>query len=237
MRPCLLIDFNRVRGLFRAPLGFPCACSPATPTVRLLRPSPSPRRQAVRDDLRPLPRRGGEGADPRGRARLRRLRGPAHHQQRLPHGAAGDRRCAAARQRHPHHRGGALLRLRPPGPQARGPRAHHRQAGGQPADHRRHQPPAHGRSPCPADPGLLRCPGRSPDGDGCPAELPQGPQARRPGGGQPGYRLDQDRRPHRAKLGAPRWRSSTSGAPATPRPRSPTSSARSARATWSSSTT
>ena len=45
--------------------------------------------------------------------------------------------CLAGRRRRADHGRDALLRLRPAGPQGRGPRAHHRQAGGQPASPRR----------------------------------------------------------------------------------------------------
>ena len=60
------------------------------------------------------------------------------------------------------HGGDSLLRLCPAGPQGRGPRADHGQAGGQPDHAGRGRPRADDGPARPADPGLLRRAGRSP---------------------------------------------------------------------------
>ena len=82
------------------------------------------------------------------------------------------------------HRGHPLFRLCPPGPQGGAPGAHHRQAGGRPAVHRRgpahsHHGPARG-----PDPGLFRYSG------GQPLRLPHH-DSLYPGkfSGRPGHRL------------------------------------------------
>ena len=146
---------------------------------------PVPGRPARQDHARQLPRRRNLGPHRRGRARPRRLRRPADLPagQREPDGAADHARQLQAGQRRPHHGRPALLRLRPPGPQGRGPRADHRQAGRRPAR------PSAGAdrvlAPRPArrpDPGLLRHPGRSP------ARRP-GHQRLRPQPGHPAARL------------------------------------------------
>ena len=103
---------------------------------------------------------------------------PSHH------GAADHDRRGPAGQRGPDHRGDALLRLRPSGPEGPAPRPHHRQAGGQPAGGRRNQPGADHGPPRPADPGLLRHPGRPPLRRAHPLSPPQVQEA-----GQPGRRL------------------------------------------------
>ena len=107
-----------------------------------------------------------------------------------------------------------LLRLRPPGPQGRGPRADHRQAGGRHADRRRRRPDGVGRPALRPDPGLLRRPGRPPHRHAGAGRLPAGPGAataivvvaarRRPGEGG---------RALLANGSAPTWRSSTSTGP------------------------
>ena len=108
--------------------------------------------------------------------------------QRQPDGTADLHRRAAARLGPADHRGRALFRLCPAGPQARPAHADLGQAGRQP-DHRgRRRPRPVGRSARRADPGLLRYPDRQPlrragDGGRYPGALrrpgPDGRLARR----------------------------------------------------------
>ncbi len=185
-------------------------------------------------DLRPL--RGV-------RARLRRVRDPEPHgaDQRVDHGAPDHGRRAQARVGEADHRGPAVLRLRPPGQEAPRPRADLRAADGRPVQDRRRRPADRGRPARRPDPGLLRRPGRPPDGAADPGRLRPG-EVRRPaaGRGLAGRRPDQGRRalvrPARA---AHRWRSSTRPAARTaPTRPSPTAwSARSTAGSACSSTT
>ena len=79
--------------------------------------------------------------------------------QRQPDGDAHHDRRSEAGLRRPHHRGDALFRLCPPGPQDQAPRPHFRQAGGQPDHPRRRGPCAHHGPARQSDSGLLRYPG------------------------------------------------------------------------------
>ena len=82
--------------------------------------------------------------------------------QQVDHGAADHGRRAQARLGQAHHRGHAVLRLRPPGQEAPRPRADLGPPDRRPVQDRRRRP-AHGRRPAHrADPGLLRRPGRPP---------------------------------------------------------------------------
>ena len=130
------------------------------------------RRDAVEDVLRHL-------ADHRGRVlilirvlhhivrgdrrgHLLRPHRPHRQGQRPPDGPSAHPRRAEARVRGPRHRGDAVLRLRPEGPQGQGAGADQREAG-------RGRDPGRGREPRPgsraargADPGVLRHPGGPP---------------------------------------------------------------------------
>ena len=84
-------------------------------------------------DSRPLQRRRGQCRDHGERARPRCVHRAAHLPagQRSPDGTADDDRCLPARLGGAHHGGGALFRLRAPGPAAaRHALADHGQAGG-----------------------------------------------------------------------------------------------------------
>ncbi len=102
--------------------------------------------------------------DPGKRARRGHVRAPVDQfpGQRPSDGAADHHRCAAPQLGAAHHRGDALLRLCPAGPQDRLAHADLGQAGGQPADQCRRQPRAHARPACRPDPGLFRHPRRQP---------------------------------------------------------------------------
>ena len=89
-----------------------------------------------------------------------RLRRALH--QRLDHGAADHDRRRAPGVGQAHHRGLPLLRLRPAGPQGRGPRAHHGPPRRRPVQGRGGQAHGQRRPPLRPDPGLLRRPGRPP---------------------------------------------------------------------------
>ena len=84
--------------------------------------------------------------------------------QRLAHGAVAHDRRRQAGVGQAHHRGVPLLRLLPPGPQVQGSRADHRPPGLGLLLRRRRRPDHVGRPALRADPGLLRRPGRPPDG-------------------------------------------------------------------------
>ena len=71
--------------------------------------------------------------------------------------------CLRRRQRQPGDGGHPVLRLRPAGPQGRGPHADHRQAGGQPARAGRRRPRGRGRPARRPGAGILRHPGRPPE--------------------------------------------------------------------------
>ena len=85
-----------------------------------------------------------------------------HVGERRDHGAADHDRRRPPGLGQAHHRRHPELRLRPPGPQGREPRADHRQARRQHVRRRRHQPADVGRPALRPDPGLLRRPGRPP---------------------------------------------------------------------------
>ena len=162
----------------------------------------------VRQRRDPLPLR-------RVRPRHRRLHhpDPRRHRravdQRRDHGAAdhGRRRQAGVGQA--HHRGVPLLRLRPPGPQGRGPRADHRQARRQHVRGRRRQA-ADRRSTCTPARSRASSTARSTTSRPCRcssttcAGLRRGPRGRvarrRPGEGGRALRQPAPRRPrHRAQ--------------------------------------
>ena len=139
-------------------------------------------------------------------ARLRRVRAAEPHRadQRVDHGAPDHGRRAQARLGQADHRGDAVLRLRAPGQEAPRPRADLGPADGRPLQDRRRRPADHGRPARRPDPGLLRRPGRPPDGAADPGRLRQ-EQVRRPAArrGLAGRRPDQGRR---ALVGPPRRR-------------------------------
>ena len=130
--------------------------------------------------------------------------------QRLDHGAADHDRRRQAGVGQAHHRRLPLLRLRPPGPQGRGPRADHRQARRRHVQGRRRQADGLGRPALRPDPGLLRRPGRPPhrhagaESTTCAStrERPRHRVARR--------RPDEGGRALRPAPRAPTWPSSTS---------------------------
>ena len=97
--------------------------------------------------------------------------------QRLDHGAADHDRRRLPGVGQADHRRLPVLRLRPPGPQGRGPRADHRPAGRRHVQGRRRQADGLDRPAQRPDPGLLRRPGRPPHGDAGARGLR--PQARR----------------------------------------------------------
>ena len=157
-----------------------------------------------------------------------RLRDPAHVPagERSPDGAARDDRRLQARVRPADHRGAALLRLRPAGPQGAAAGADHRQARGRPPHRGRPPAAARGGPPRRADPGLLQHPGGPPlrraAGD---HRLPgeEGPEGPRPGlarrgrrgarpgprqaaQGGPGHHRQAPRRQQRGGLHAPHRR-------------------------------
>ena len=101
------------------------------------------------------------------RPRRRRLhhpdpRRPTAVGERRDHGAADHDRRRQAGLGQAHHRRVPVLRLRPPGPQGRGPRADHRQARRRHVHGRRRRPRDLGRPALRPDPGLLRRAGRPP---------------------------------------------------------------------------
>ena len=171
-----------------------------------------------RRDLRPGRRK---------RPRHRRLRhpgapGPA---EQLAHGAADHDRFAQAGLRQAHHRGLAVLPLRPPGQEGPRPRADLRPPRRRPVQDGRRRP-HHERGPAHlADPGLLRRPGGPPDGHPAARRLHPDPRRRRQHHRRvPGHRP----RPRRRAVGrAPRrrarWpsctRAATSPCPTRPSPR------------------
>ena len=124
----------------------PCRTSSSSPTAR----SAPVRRE------RPRHRRVHH-ADP-----LRRRR---TLDQRLDHGAADHDRRRVPGVGQADHRGVPVLRLRPPGPQGRGPRADHGPPRRRPVQGRRRQADGLDRPAQRPDPGLLRRPGRPPHGD------------------------------------------------------------------------
>ena len=83
-------------------------------------------------------------------------------------------------ERQADHRGDAVLRLRPPGQEAPRPRADLGAPDGRPVQDRRRRPADRRRPARRPDPGLLRRPGRPPDGAADPGRLRQG-EVRRPG--------------------------------------------------------
>ena len=159
-------------------------------------PTPGLRVRQLRD-LRAL-----RGVGPR----LRRVRAAEPHRadQRVDHGAPDHGRRAQARLGEADHGGDAVLRLRAPGQEAPRPRADLGPADGRPVQDRRRRPADRGRPARRPDPGLLRRPGRPPDGAADPGRLRQG-EVRRPaaGRGLAGRRPDQGRR---ALVGPPRRR-------------------------------
>ena len=82
--------------------------------------------------------------------------------QRVAHGAADHGRRAQARVGQAHHRGHAVLPVRPPGQEAPRPRADLRAPGGRPVQDRGRRPADDRRPAHRPDPGLLRRPGRPP---------------------------------------------------------------------------
>ena len=92
-----------------------------------------------------------------------RLRRSEH--QRLDHGAADHDRHRLPGVGQADHRGLPVLRLRPPGPQGRGPRADHRPPDRRHVQGRRRQADGLDRPAQRPDPGLLRRPRRPPHGD------------------------------------------------------------------------
>ena len=97
------------------------------------------------------------------------LQTPLRHRralhQRLDHGAADHDRRRLPGVGQADHRRLPVLRLRPPGPQGRGPRADHRPPRRRHVQGRRRQADDLDRPPRRPDPGLLRRPGRPPHGD------------------------------------------------------------------------
>ncbi len=110
----------------------------------------------------PLRRHGDLCRDPGERPRRRRLRDPVDllSGERPPDGALDHHRRAAPRFGAPHHGGGAVFRLRPPGPQTRTAHADLRQARRQHHHSRRRRPRADARPARRTDPRLLRHPDR-----------------------------------------------------------------------------
>ena len=185
-------------------------------------------------DLRPL---RGVGA------RLRRLRDPEPHRsgQRVDHGAPDHGRRAQARLGQADHRGDAVLRLRPPGQEAPRPGADLGPADGRPVQDRRRRPADRGRPAHRADPGLLRRPGRPPDGAADPVRLRRARSTATSSSRSSRPTPAGSRSPSSGRAGsaAPRWPSSTRPATSTgPTSRSPTAwSARSRAGSASWSTT
>ena len=99
--------------------------------------------------------------------------------QRLDHGAADHDRRRLPGVGEADHRGLPVLRLRPPGPQGRGPRADHRPPRRRPVQGRRRQADGLDRPPQRPDPGLLRRSGRPPHGDAGARGLPPRARSRR----------------------------------------------------------
>ena len=128
----------------------------------------------------------------------------------------------------------AVLRLRPPGQEAPRPRADLGPADGRPVQDRRRRPADRRRPAHRPDPGLLRRPGRPPDGAADPGRLRR---ARSTATSElavvsPGRRPDQGRRAAgRPASAARRWPSSTRPATSTgPTRSSPTASSATSRA-------
>ena len=125
-----------------------------------------PRDQAHRGQ----PRRLRQQRDPVPLRRLDPGRRRVHHAEprrageRLDHGAADHDRRRQAGVGQAHHRRVPLLRLRPPGPQGRGPRAHHGQARHRHAGDRRRRSHRRRRPALEPDPGVLRRALRPPHG-------------------------------------------------------------------------
>ena len=114
------------------------------------------------------------------RPRLRRVRDPEPHRsdQRVDHGAPDHGRRPQAGLGQADHRGHAVLRLRAPGQEAPRPRADLGAPGRRPLQDRRRRPADHRRPARRPDPGLLRRPGRPPDGPADPRRL-RPPEVRR----------------------------------------------------------
>ena len=181
------------------------------------------RNAADRRQRAPLRRRGSVRRDQRERPRRGRVRHPVDQLpgQRQSDGAADLHRRAAPRVGQADHRGAALFRLCPAGPEAGAAHADLGQAGRQPDHHRRRQPRAVDRPPRRADPGLLRHSDRQSlrlagDRDRHPGALRQPRPARRLA-----RRRRRGPRPRASPSGSttPRWRSSTSAASAPANPR------------------
>ena len=91
--------------------------------------------------------------------------------QRLDHGAADHDRHRVPCLGQAHHRRVPVLRLRPPGPQGRGPRADHGQVDRRPVQGSRRAADGVARPAQRSDPRLLRWSRRSPHGDAGPREV------------------------------------------------------------------
>ena len=169
-----------------------------------------------------LRRHGDLRRDPGKRARRRRLRHPVDlvSGQRPSDGAADHHRRAAPRLGAPHHRGDALFRLCPAGPQTRRPHADLGQAGRQPDHPCRRRPGDDARPACRADPGLLRHPDRQSlrlAGDG--ARHQGALRSRQDHGGLARRRRRRARARASPSASTPRSPSSTSGASARANPK------------------
>ena len=157
----------------------------------------------------------------RERPRHRRLHHaePLRHRrplgQRLDHGAADHDRRRLPGVGQADHRRLPVLRLRPPGPQGRGPRADHGPPRRRHVQGRRRQADDLDRPPRRPDPGLLRRPGRPPHGDARARGLPARARRRRRSSSRPTPAASRSPSgwPSTSATAAPTWRSSTSAGP------------------------